>query len=73
MEGGGKMTKGKKVAKKTPHTDARRSDKSPGRSERSVYTEMNGHFQVLFPLARTKTDKKVLTAAVDSVVASLRV
>lgn len=64
------------MTRRTSHGDSRRTvgvkSKGGGATQKSAYSVMNGRFRVLYPLAQTTTDKRVLAAAVSSVVAKMK-
>jgi hypothetical protein len=67
-----KQKKGVKVIRKHPHGDSGRSvglkGTANGGGNKTTY-KVNGSRRILFPLTPTQTDRKVLSAAVDLVVA----
>jgi hypothetical protein len=68
-----KGRKGEKVTRKSSQGASRRATRvrPKAKAQKSVYTEMNGSLHVRFPLTTT-TDKKVLSAAVISVVSKMK-
>lgn len=66
--------RGAKVTSKPHHGDSRQAMgvRTKGRAQKSAYSILNGHFRVFFPIGPTTTDKRVLSAAVSSVVAKMK-
>lgn len=67
-----KQKKGAKVSRKHPHGDSARSIVLKGAAnggENKTTYKVNGSRRILFPLTPTHTDRRILSAAVDLVVA----
>jgi hypothetical protein len=67
-----KHKKGAKVIRKQPHGDSARSvgmKNVAGNTANKPTYKMNGSRRILFPLSPTQTDHRILSAAVDAVVA----
>ena len=66
-----KARKGAKVIRKNPHGDSGRSVgiKGAARGAADKTQKLNGNRRILFPLTPTQTDRRILSAAVDTVVA----
>lgn len=67
-----KQRKGAKVARKYLHGDSGRSVVMKGAVSKTAHKsahKMNGNRPILFPLTPTQTDRRILSAAVDTVVA----